>query len=119
MCIYSFYMFTMIKQFTWLKFIKDITKKKSLKSSTLKHLMQYKVKKAPPPLTSDISCTTTVNPVSGHSKRIPQMGFQGRLSINAGQKYCRMLKESILQYFRPSLSYHLSLKPFCPFLSSC
>ena len=41
-----------------------------------------------------------------------------RLSLNAGQKYCRMLQESILQYFGPSLSYHLSLKPlFCLFLS--
>ena len=29
-----------------------------------------------------------------------------------------MLQESILQYFRPSLSYHLSVKPlFCLFLS--
>ena len=29
-----------------------------------------------------------------------------------------MLQESILQYFRPSLSYHLSLRPlFCLFLS--
>ena len=37
--------------------------------------------------------------------------YQDRLSLNAGQKYCRMLQESILQYFRPSLSYHLSLKP--------
>ena len=60
----------------------------------------------------------TVKPVlSGHSKR-PKIGFQGRLSLNAGQKYCRMLQESILQYFRPSLSYHLSLKPlFWLFLS--
>ena len=40
------------------------------------------------------------------------------LSLNAGQKYCRMLQESILQYFRPSLSYHLSLRPlFCLYLS--
>ena len=32
------------------------------------------------------------------------------------QKYCRMLQESILQYFRPSLSYHLSLRHlFCLF----
>ena len=38
------------------------------------------------------------------SKR-PKIGFQDQLSLNAGQKYCRML---ILQYFRPSLSYHLS-----------
>ena len=28
--------------------------------------------------------------------------FQYRLSLNAGQKYCRMLQESILKYFRPS-----------------
>ena len=39
------------------------------------------------------------------------IGFQDRYSLNAGQKYCRMLQESILQYFRPSLSYHLSLRP--------
>ena len=55
--------------------------------------------------------------LSSHSKR-PQIGFQDRSSLNAGQKYCRMLQESILQYFRPSLSYHLSLRPlFCLFLS--
>ena len=41
-----------------------------------------------------------------------------RLSLNAGQKYCRMLKGSILQYFPPSLSYYLSLRPLlCLFLS--
>ena len=51
------------------------------------------------------------------SKR-PQIGFQDQLSLNAGQKYCRMLKRSILQYFRPSLSYHLSLRSLvCLFLS--
>ena len=44
--------------------------------------------------------------------------FTRRLSLNAGQKFCRMLKESILQYFLPSLSHHLSLRPlFCLFLS--
>ena len=32
--------------------------------------------------------------------------------VNAGHKYCRMLQESILQYFQPPLSYHLSLRPF-------
>ena len=63
----------------------------------------------------------TVKPVlRGHSKRRPKIGFQDRLSLNAGQKYCRMLKQSILQYFRPSLSYHLSLRPLiCLFLSGC
>ena len=61
----------------------------------------------------------TVKPVlSGHSKWRPKIGFQDRLSLNAGQKYCRMLQESILQYFRPSISYHMSLRPlFCQFLS--
>ena len=51
------------------------------------------------------------------SKR-PKIGFQDQLSLNAGQKYCRMLQGEILQYFRPSLSYHLSLRyMFCLFLS--
>ena len=50
--------------------------------------------------------------ISGHSKKRPKIGFQDRLSLNAGQKYC------ILQYTRPSLSYHLSLRHFfCLFLS--
>ena len=58
-----------------------------------------------------------VKPVlSSHSKK--EIGFQDRLSLNSGQKYCRMLQESALQYFRPSLSYHLLLRPlFCLFLS--
>ena len=35
----------------------------------------------------------TVEPVlSGHSKRRPKIGFQDQLSLNAGQKYCRMLQ---------------------------
>ena len=70
------------------------------------------------------------------SKR-PKIGFQEQLSLNAGRKYCRMLiyyslslsiyhplilsiyhPLSILQYFRPLLIYHLSLRSlFCLFLS--
>ena len=51
-------------------------------------------------------------------KKRAKIVFQDPLSLNVGQKYCRMLQESILQYFRPSLSYHLSLRPlFCLFLS--
>ena len=48
------------------------------------------------------SCFTfTVNPVlNGKSKRRPKIGFQDRLSLTVGLKYCR-----ILQYFRPVLSY--------------
>ena len=43
-----------------------------------------------------------------------KIGFQDRLLLIAGQKYCRMIQQSILQYFRPSLSYlnHLSLSTF-------
>ena len=38
------------------------------------------------------SAKNTVKPVlSGHSKRRPKIGFQDQLSLNAGQKYCRML----------------------------
>ena len=60
-----------------------------------------------------------VKPVlSGHSKRIPNIGFQDQLLLNTGQNNCRMLQESILQYLQHSLSYHLSIRPlFCPFLS--
>ena len=51
-------------------------------------------------------------------KKNTKIDFQDRLSLNAGQKYCRMLQESILQYFQPSLSYHLPYRPlFCLFLS--
>ena len=50
---------------------------------------------------------STVKPVlSGHSKRRPKMFFK----ING----------SILQHFRPSLSYYLSFRPlFCLLLSGC
>ena len=35
----------------------------------------------------------TVKPVlSGHSKRTPKIGFEDRLMLNAGKKYCRMLQ---------------------------
>ena len=66
--------------------------------------------------------------ITDHSKRPlkkkTKISFHGRLSLNAGQKYYRMLRESILHYFRPSLSYHLSLRPLnyfciCLFLSGC
>ena len=30
--------------------------------------------------------------LSAHSKRRPKIGFQDQLSLNAGQKYCRMLQ---------------------------
>ena len=65
-------------------------------------------------LTYMYSKTCLKRPLKTNTK----IGFQDRLPLNAGQKYCRMLQESMLQYFRPSLSYHLSLRPlFCQFLS--
>ena len=33
------------------------------------------------------------------AKKKTKIGFQDGLSLNAGQKYCRMPQESILQYF--------------------
>ena len=66
--------------------------------------------------TTKYSKTCVKQPLSKRQK----IGFQDRLSLNAGQKYCRMLQESILQYFWPSLSYHLALRSlFCLFLSGC
>ena len=45
---------------------------------------------------------------------------EDQLLLNAGQKYCRMLQESILQYFWALLSYHLLLRSlFCLFFSGC
>ena len=56
---------------------------------------------------------STVKPVKNGQSKKEKKGFQDQLSLNAGQKYC-----SILQYFRPSLSYYLSLRSlFCLFLS--
>ena len=47
-----------------------------------------------------ISSNITVKPVlSGHSKKRIKIDLQDQLSLNAGQKYCRVLEESILQYF--------------------
>ena len=63
----------------------------------------------------------TVKPVlSGHSKRTPKNGFQYQLSLilMKVKSIAECSNRSILQYFRPALSYHLSLRPlFCLFLS--
>ena len=39
-------------------------------------------------------------------KRRPKIGLHDPLSLNAGREYCRMLSWSILQYIRPTFSYH-------------
>ena len=50
-------------------------------------------------------------------KKKAEIGFQDRVPLNAGQKFCRMSQESIPQYFWPSLSYHLALRHLlCLFL---
>ena len=53
----------------------------------------------------------TVKPVlSGHSKKIPKLVFK--------TGYRLMQVKNIAKYFRPSLSYHLSLRLlFCLYLS--
>ena len=51
-------------------------------------------------------------------KKRSKIDIQDQISLNVGQKYCRMLQDSILQNILPSFSYHLSLKPlFCLILS--
>ena len=65
-------------------------------------------------LTDTYSKTCVKQPLS----KIPKIGFQDQLSLNAGQSIAECSKGSILQYFRPSLSYHLSLRSlFYLFLS--
>ena len=63
----------------------------------------------------------TIKPVlSGHSKRTPKLVFNTDYRLMQVKRIAECSKESILQYFRPSLSYHLSLRPlFCLFLSGC
>ena len=53
-------------------------------------------------------------------KKRLKIGFPDQLSLNADQKYAECSTGSILQYFHPSLGYHLSLRSlFCLFLSGC
>ena len=50
-----------------------------------------------------------LNPKNCHPQKDRKLVFKTNYSLNAGHKYCRM-ERSILQYFRLSLSYHLSLR---------
>ena len=60
----------------------------------------------------------TVKPVlSGHSKRTPKMVFNTNYRLMQFKNIAECSKGSILQYFQPSLSYHLSLRSlFCLFI---
>ena len=61
----------------------------------------------------------TVKPVlSGHSKRRPKLVFNTYYPLMQVKSIAECSKGSILQYFRPSLSYFLSLRSlFCLLLS--
>ena len=55
----------------------------------------------------------TVEPVlSGHSKRTQKIGFKDRLSLNAGQKYCRMLQGEHSAILLTFIKLPLSIKTF-------
>ena len=54
----------------------------------------------------------TVKPdVSGHSKRRPKLIFKTDYHLMQVKSIAECSKGSILQYFQPSLSYRLSLRP--------
>ena len=63
--------------------------------------------------------TDTVKPVlSGHSKRTPTIGFNADYCLMQVKSVAQCSNGSILQYFRPSLSYHYPLRSlFCLLLS--
>ena len=63
--------------------------------------------------------TITVKPVlSGHSKRRPKLVFKTNYRLMQVKSIAECSKGSILHYFQPSLSYHLSLRSlFCLYMS--
>ena len=63
--------------------------------------------------------TCTVKPVlTGHSKKTKKLFFKTDYCIMQVKSIAECSNGSILQYFRPSLSYHLTLSSlFCLFLS--
>ena len=67
-------------------------------NQTTKKLPIYAILKIVTALRSKYSKTGLKQPL----KKRPKNGFQDRLLLNAGQKYC----------FRPALTYHLSFKTF-------
>ena len=68
---------------------------------------------------ANLNKNITVKPVlSGHQKRRPKMGFKTDYRLMQVKSIAECSKGSILQYFRPSLSYHLSLRfLLCLFLN--
>ena len=68
---------------------------------------------------SSLIHSTTVKPVLiSHSKRTQKLVFRTDYCLMQAKSIAECSKGSILQYFRPSLSYHFSLRHlFCLFLS--
>ena len=66
-----------------------------------------------------VNKVSTVKPVfSGHSKRRPKLVFKTDYRLMQVKSIAECSPWSILQYFLPSLSYHLSFRfLFCLFLS--
>ena len=66
-----------------------------------------------------LNIVDTVKPVlSGHSKRRQKLVFKTDYRLMQVKSIAECSKGSILQYFRPSSSYYLSLKSlFCLFLN--
>ena len=63
--------------------------------------------------TERIDKCSTVKPVlSGHSKRRAEIGFQDRLSLNACQKYCRMLQWEHSAIFLTIMKLPFAIKTF-------
>ena len=50
--------------------------------------------------------------LSGHSKRTPNIGYQYRLSLNAGEKYCRMLQGEHSAILLTFIKLPFSIKTF-------
>ena len=65
-----------------------------------------------------VVCSTVKPVLSGHSKRTQKLVFKTDYCLMQVKSIAECSKGSILQYFRPSLSYHFSLRPlFCILLS--
>ena len=77
-----------------------------------KMMEEYQQSREPAGDTNNAEVSCTVKPVlSSHSKGAPKMGFITNYRLMQVKSIVECSKGSILQYFRPSLSYHLTLRP--------
>ena len=99
---------------------RDLIQLKNL-IENFQELVNWKLRKLGPiiSLSSRTIKQCTVKPViSGHSKIIPKLVFMASFRLMQVKSIAECSLWSILQYFRPSLRYHLSLTPLlCLFLS--